>query len=119
MQIILTGKGVELTEAISAYVSKKLGGVDKFFSEIQRAEVVVGMETQHHNKGAVFFAECKLEVPGNSLFAKTVGVSLYEAVDFLKAQLESEVKKHKLKLQGNLKKKREVSRDNKEYHDEV
>lgn len=115
MQIIVSGKGVELTGAIEEYVAKKLSSLEKFFNGIIRADVVLGKITNHHQKGDIFFAECKLEVPGNDLFAKKEASSVYEAIDFLRDYLEVELKKHKVKLQGNVKKEKTTARLNKEY----
>ncbi|MSU75785.1 MAG: ribosome-associated translation inhibitor RaiA [Candidatus Magasanikbacteria bacterium] len=116
MQIIISGRGLKLTDAIEDYVNKKVNGLEKFFSGIIRAEVTVGLETHHHNKGEIFYAECKLEVPGHSVFAKKTDKTLYSAVDTMRDYLEGELKKHKAKLRGNERKKQLSGRDNKEYH---
>lgn len=118
MQIIVSGKGVELTSAIQDYVNKKLGGLEKFFSHIIRVSVTVGLETKHHAQGEIFYAEAKAEVPGNDVFAKETSKDLYAAVDSLKKVLEAELKKHKVKLQGNEKKKKRAARAAKEYRAE-
>ena len=118
MQVIVSGKGVELTTAIQDYVDKKLGGLEKFFKPIMRLSVTVGMETKHHVQGEVFYAEAKVEVTGNDVFAKETSKDLYSAVDLLKNVLEAELKKHKVKLQGNAKKKKQAARAAKEYQAE-
>ncbi len=119
MQVLITGKGIELTEAIEAYVNTKISKLEKFFSGIIRADVIVGMETHRHQKGDVFFAEAKLEVPGNDLFVKQEAGSLYAAVDLLHDRLEGELKKHKLKTRKDTKKNKIIGRENKAYHDEA
>lgn len=116
MQIIISGKGVNLTDAIESYVAKKIGGLDKFFKGIIRADITLGEDTKRHNKGNLFFAEGKLEVPGNDVFVRREAQSLYAAIDVLKDHLELELKKRKAKLKGLLKKKKRVGRENKEYH---
>lgn len=115
MQILITGRGLELTQPIESYINKKINGLDKFFDGIIRADVVVAMETHHHNKGQIFFAECKLEVPGYDVFIKKEAGGVYEAVDILRDHLETDLKKHKAKLKGNEKKIKRARRDNKEY----
>ena len=97
MQVIITGKGIELTEAIKDYVEGKISALDKFYDHIIRASVVVGVENHHHLKGDVFIAECKLEVPGNDVFASKNEKTLYKAVDKVRDYLEGELKKHKTK----------------------
>jgi putative sigma-54 modulation protein len=115
MQITTTGKGIELTEAIKDYVEKKLGALEKFFDRIERIEVTVGMESHHHAKGDIFFAEAKLLVPGNDLFVKEVNQTLYTAIDAIRDRLENDLKKHKITLAGNVKKQKAEGRAVKEY----
>jgi putative sigma-54 modulation protein len=115
MQIIITGKGIELTEAIEDYINKKLTKLETFFDGIIRVDVVVGIENHHHTKGEIFMAEAKLEVPGNDVFVKETGTSLYQAIDILRDRLEQDLKKYKTKLDGNVKKNKAIGRGVKEY----
>lgn len=119
MQILITAKSINITDAIEAYVNKKMNGLDKFFPNIIRANVVVGVENRHHLKGPVFICECKLEVPGNDLFASKNEKTLYKAIDKVRDYLENELKKHKSKLRGNEKKARRIARKTKEYKGEL
>jgi putative sigma-54 modulation protein len=115
MQVKITGKNIELTEAIQNYVEKKISGLEKFYDKIIRAQVVLGLETNHHLKGKIYFCECKLEVPGNDLFANKNEKDLYKAIDKIRDYLENELKKFKVtKKEKDKKDKREV-RANKEY----
>lgn len=117
MQIIISGKGVDLTDAIEDYVNRKMSGMDKFLPNIISTSVVVGVETKHHLKGDIFYAECKIEAPGHDLFAKKTAATAYEAIDLLKNKIEGELKKNKLKTRSVAKKRAEASaRRNKEYH---
>lgn len=115
MQILISGRGVNLTDPIEDYVTKKINSLDKFFKDIIRADVILGLETRHRVKGKIFFAECKLGVPGYDVFTREAGTTLYEAIDLIKAKLEKDLKKHKIKLRGNEKKNRQTRRRHKEY----
>lgn len=114
MQILITGKNIELTDAIKDYVEKKISGLDKFYNKIIRAVVTVGMESHHHQKGDIFICECKLEIPGNDLFASNNEKMLYKAIDKVRDYLEGELKKHKAKTRENPK-NREAARESKGY----
>ena len=118
MQIAITGRGVKLTDAIESYVEKKFNGLEKFFKGIVSVHVILGMETHHHVKGDVFFAEGKIDVPGYKVFAKKTASSLYEAVDILHNYLAAELKKQKAKMRGNQKRQKAGRRTNKEYSGE-
>lgn len=115
MQVNITGRGIELTEAIKSYVEDKISGLDKFYDKIIRAHVVVGVENHHHQKGDIFIAECKLEVPGNDLFASKNEKTLYKAVDKIRDYLESELKKHKTLSREKTKVARRQVRESKGY----
>ncbi len=115
MQIIITGKGIELTEAIKTYAEDKISGLDKFYDKILSAKIVVGVESHHHQKGDVFMAECKLDVPGKDLFASKMETTLYKAIDKVRDYLESELKKYKALRQEKTKAARRDVRDGKEY----
>ena len=118
MQILITGKGIELTPAIEAYVNEKISKLAKFFPGIMRVEIIVGMETHHHQKGEVFLAEAKIPLPGTDIFVKLEASSLYAAIDLLHDRLETELKKHKVKLRKDTKKNKLIGRENKAYHEE-
>ncbi len=118
MQVIISGKGIDLTQAIKDYTEKKISSLDKFYDNILRAEVVVGLETRHHLKGKNFVCECKLVVPGNDLFATKEEANLYKAIDKVRDYLEAELKKHKVKEREKEKKLKRKVRENKEYKNE-
>lgn len=119
MQIQITGKGLELSEAIRDYVNKKMLALNKFYNDkIIRADAVVGVVSDHHQKGKKFFAECKLDVPGKNLFASKQEETLYKAIDKIRDYLELELNKHKVKQRVKAKDKK-MSRQEKEYKIEM
>ncbi len=115
MQVIITAKGIALTDAIKDYAEKKISGLDKFYDQIIRAHITVGVESHHHLKGRVFVAECKLEVPGNDLFASKNELTLYKAIDKVRDYLEAELKKHKILQREKIKRDKRRVREGKEY----
>ena len=119
MQITINGRGIELTDAIKDYAEKKLEGLGKFYDKIIRANISVGVENHHHQKGDIFIAECKLEVPGKDIFASKNEKTLYKAIDKVRYYLESELKKHKVKQRVKDKKDVRKIRDGKEYLPEI
>jgi len=119
MQIQITGKKMDLSDAIKDYVTEKMSSLNKFYNEkIIRADVVVGINSDHHQKGDKFFAECKLDVPGKNLFALKEEDSLYKAVDKIRDFLELELKKYKM-MQRVKSKDKKTTRGTKEYQIEL
>jgi len=119
MQITINGRGMELTDAIKDYVEKKISALDKFYDKIIRANITVGVESHHHQKGSIFVAECKLEVPGKDIFASKNEKTLYKAIDKIRDYLEGELKKHKTKERVKSKKDVRAVREEKEYKPEI
>ena len=119
MQIQITGKSMDLTEATKDYVNKKMLALNKFYNDkIIRADVVLGVNSDHHNKGDKFFAECKLDVPGKNLFAIKEEDSLFKAIDKIRDYLELELKKYKM-MQRVKSKDKKTTRQTKEYQIEL
>ncbi len=115
MQILITGRGIELTEAIKSYTDKKFAGLEKFLEGIIRADVTLGLESHHHQKGDIFFVECKLEVPGPDILVKKTEADLYKAIDKTADHLYEDLKKRKAAAKSLARAKRVVKRDLKEY----
>ena len=119
MKIQITGRGIELTEAIKDYATRKTESLNKFYNgRVIRAEIILGINSRHHSKGNMFFAECKLQVLGKDLFAAKNEETLYKAIDLIRDYLEAELKKYKLK-QRVTEKEKKVRRQAKEYEIEL
>ena len=108
----LKGTGIELTDAIKQYVEEKFGGMTKFFDNIQSADIDIGMRSQHHHKGKIFYAEINAHVPGKDIRIVKDSEDLYKAIDQVRDHLKNELKEFKEKLRHKDKKK---LRGQKEY----
>ncbi len=115
MILNINGTGIDLTPAIKQYVEEKFEDLEKFFDNIQNADVDIGMNSQHHNKGKIFYAEINVSVPGKEIRVVKESEDLYKAVDKVKDHVKNELKEYKEKLRR--KDKKEL-RDVKEYNAE-
>jgi len=91
---------MELTPAIEAVVNKKIGGLTKYFNQIIRAEVEVGLTTRHHQTGDIFYAEANLAVPKKVIRAEALTDDLYKSINQVKDKLKIELIKYKETLRG-------------------
>jgi len=114
MQVLLTSRNFDLTDPIREYANKKFSALDKFFEKIIRANVLISKDS-HHNKGDVYFCECKLEIPGTDLFVSKDEQDMYKAIDKVSDHLAEELKKRKEKVEEIAKQERNSKRDQKEY----
>lgn len=91
---------LELTPEVREVIEEKIGSLSKFISRIKmpvEAFVEVSQETQHHQKGKVYYVEVNLELPGKILRAEAKEENIYKAVNVVKDELKILLKKYKEK----------------------
>ena len=113
MKINIQGTGLDLTDSIREYAEEKTLSLEKYFDNIQQADIDVGMDNHHHNKGKIYYAEINLSVPGKVLRVVKEAEDLYKAIDKVKDHLKIELEKMKGKIRDLDKK---VLRDQKGYN---
>ena len=114
MNINIKGTGMDLTDPIRKYAEEKVQSLTKFFENIQQADIDVGLESSHHNKGKIYYAEVNLHIPGKIVRVKKNAEGLYKAIDKVKDHLKVELEKAKGKM-NNIDK--QVLRDQKGYQE--
>jgi putative sigma-54 modulation protein len=100
MKVNIKTKNFELTEAIREYVQIKMDYLDKFVSDWAseggvEVEFEAAKETNHHNKGDIYYAEANLIVPGKTIRAERNADDLHVAIDAVKDILAEQVKEYK------------------------
>src|SRR3989338_7599567 len=101
MQINLQGKNIELTPVIRDYAIKRVTNLEKLLSKIETkgGEVAVAFEvaknTKHHKSGAVFHADCLINIKGEKFYSSADEEDLYQAIDAVKENLFREISKNK------------------------
>ena len=104
MNLNINGTGIDLTVGLKTFVEEKFSEMDKFFDNIQRADVDIGMITHHHNKGKIYYAEVNVHVPGRNIRVVKESEDLYKAIDKVRDHLKNELKEYKEKLRRKDKK---------------
>lgn len=97
MKFIYTGKGMEVSESLKARVEKKLGKMERYFS--QEAEATVRFKQQ---KGARNIVELTVSVSGLILRAEESSNDMYLSIDRAVDKLESQVRRYRTKLDKHL-----------------
>ncbi len=95
MKINLKTKNLELTTQIKNHVTEKLGGLDKFFNNIQQVDVEVGKTKASQNKGVIFFCEVNVSVPKKLLRFRKEFSDIMKAINESKKGIQNEIKKYK------------------------
>lgn len=105
MNINISTKNIELTEAIKNYVNKKISTLGKFFPDATEvlASVTVGKSTHHHKEGEVFMTEINLIIDGRQYHTDESAADLYAAIDKVQSELERKITSGKSKRTALLK----------------
>lgn len=115
MSINIKATGMEMTDAIRSYAEEKMETLLKFFDNIQHIDIDVGMNSNHHNKGNVYYAEVNMSIPGRLVRVVKEEADLYKAIDKVKDHLKVELEQEKEKMR---RKDKHELRDQKAYHEE-
>jgi len=105
MNIRTITKNLELTEAISNYIAKKTLSLEKLLKGFPPETIIdieVGKDSKH-KKNEGFRAEMSIKLLDKRLYATAINADLYAAIDKVKDEILSELKK-------NSSKKRDVKR---------
>lgn len=99
MNININFTGIEATNAIKEYITEKVESLTTYFEDISSADVDVGMSSSHHNKGKIYYAEFKIQIPSKpSLYIRKDAEDLYKAIDKVKDHMKVELEKIKGKM---------------------
>lgn len=109
MEIQITGKNIELTDAIKQYVNEKIGGLEKFYNKILAVRVELEKCAPRNNKNN-FRVLINFDVPNDLLRVDQTEDDLYTAIDLAREELEVQLKKYKEKFSAKKKKGRATQR---------
>ncbi len=92
MNIIVTGRHLEVTPALKSYAEKKIKRFDRYLSNISEAVVTISVEKYRHK------VEVLLRVNGVLIQAEGTTGDVYSSIDEVAEKLERQIKKYKEKL---------------------
>lgn len=91
MQIIVSGKKMDVTPPLKDYASKKFSRIEEHFDHVTTTNVVLKVEKNRH------LAEATINAKGATLHANAEAEDMYAAIDNLADKLDRQVLKHKEK----------------------
>ena len=102
MKITIASVGLDLTEALEAYIAKKFGVLAKIVARFEvKGDVPLRIEvartTKHHRKGEVYRVTAQIRLPKRVLRVEEMGSDMRAAVDCAKDVLKTEIEKFKEK----------------------
>ena len=100
MRITIKATNLDLTPTIKKAIEEKIGTLDRFIPDINMpldSFVEVALETRHHQKGNIYYAEASIKVPGKVLRSEAREKNIYKAINTVKDELQRLLKKYKEK----------------------
>ncbi len=91
MQVHITARHINLTEAIGDYLNKKVNKLERHFDHLVWANAILWVEKHRH------LAELVIHSPLHTLRAKEEAADLYAAIDLVVEKIEKQLKKIKEK----------------------
>ena len=96
------GVHTKLDDQLKAYVTKKIGGLDRYISRHNRqsAHADVHLKEGRLRQNNRFACEVTLHLPHQAIVIKESALNMYAAVDIVEAKLKQQLQKYK-DLHGN------------------
>jgi putative sigma-54 modulation protein len=95
MQISITGRHLEVTDSMKAYVEEKVNKLKRHFDHVTNIHVILEVEKNMHK------AEATVQVSGATLFAEEHQEDMYAAIDLMVDKLDRQILKHKEKISNH------------------
>ena len=97
MKIILSGKNLEITEALREQAYKKVQKLSRYFNEDTEAQVTMTVENYRH------IVEVTIPFNGVVIRAEESTDDMYTSIDKVLDKLERQIHKHRTKLERKMK----------------
>ena len=98
MKVTIKATNLKLTPEIKKAIEEKIATLDKFIPHIGtsvEAFVEVALETRHHKKGKIYYAEANIKVPGKIIRSEAREENIYRAINETKDELQRLLKEYK------------------------
>ncbi|AQP53299.1 ribosomal subunit interface protein [Vagococcus penaei] len=99
------GENIEVTQAIREYVEKKIGKIEKYFTNVPDATAHVNLKVYSDKTAKV---EVTIPLPYIVLRAEETSPDLYASIDLVVDKLERQIRKYKTKINRKSRQKSET-----------
>lgn len=92
MNIIISGKNIDVTEGLRSAVQDKIGKLEKYFTSETEVHVTLSVEKDRQK------IEVTIPVKGNIIRSEQVSNDMYVSIDLVEEIIERQLKKYKNKI---------------------
>lgn len=108
MNLQISGKNLELTEALKVYVTEKIGALARFNEHI--TDIRVTLEALREQHAESFKATAQFHVGHEVLYTEEVAATMYAAIDIVKHEMERQLRDLKAKVNAKQRKAQQSKR---------
>ena len=109
MNVQITGKNFDLTDAITAYIEEKIGGVSRLADNIIEIRVVLERTRTDHTDA--FQVSGHIHVSHDDIHCQVTHADVHAAIDLLKDEMERQLRDRKSKYGAQNRKSQQTQRD--------
>jgi putative sigma-54 modulation protein len=95
MQINLTARHLDITDALRSYVQNKFERLERHFDHMTNVHVILSVEKLRQK------AEASFHISGHDVYADSEHEDMYAAIDGLVDKLDRQVLKYKEKMKNH------------------
>ena len=95
MQLDITGRHIEVTDALREHVVNRVSKIEEHFDLVTNVHCILTVEKLRHK------AEATINADGKCIYADATDENMYAAIDTLAHKLNRRVRKHKEKLKNH------------------
>lgn len=103
---VIRGENIEVTDAIRAYVEKKIDKLTRYFNQVPEATAHVNLRVYPERSTKI---EVTLPLPYLTLRAEEMNPDLYSGIDLVVDKLERQLRKYKTKINRKMREKEKFS----------
>ena len=105
MNVTVTGRHMEMTDALKSYINTGLGKLTTHFDKVIDADVILDVQKHRH------IAEINLHANGLRVHGKEDSSDMYASVDAVLAKLEKQIRKFKERINRHQPRRAREARD--------
>ena len=101
MQTDIHAQNIELNATLRAFIEEKMSDLEHLLGNVGavRANIEVGIPSNHHQSGPIYYAELNLNVGAHLLRTEATNYDLHSAIVDVKDEMKVQIKKFKEKQQ--------------------
>ncbi len=109
MNLVISGKNIDITEGLRAAVEEKIGKLERYFNDSTEVHVTLSTEKNRQK------IEVTVPMKGNIIRAEETSTDMYVLIDLVEEVIERQLRKYKNKL---IQKEQNVAQFSKGFVDE-